>query len=282
MRELESLAERLCRASECAGQRPPRIDWPARLDAGHWFTSPELLSLHGTSLYEAMPEEARRRLAFHEAVNFFSLNLHGERLLVRGLAARAASPEWSALAPYLEHFRADEERHTASFGEFCRRYAGKVYPDRKLALPRAAAAGEEDVLFFARVLIFEEIADAHNRTMANDERLAPLARRINRLHHLDEARHLAFGRALVAELFERHAPSWSAETLAGVRATLAAFVTATWKEYYNPDVYRDTGLDDPYGTRRRAFEETRARRRALTHRCLRTLLEQGILTEVTG
>jgi hypothetical protein len=285
MRDLRLLTERLCRASHTASVRPaPRLEWPARLEGGQWFVSPELISLYDTPVYDALPEAARRRLSFWEAVNFFSLNLHGERFLVRGLAQRAAAPNWRELAPYLEHFHDEEERHTGLFGEFCRRYAGKIYRDRTLVVARQYETGEDDVLFFARALIFEEIVDTYNRRMASDDRLAPVARQINRLHHLDETRHLAFGRALLSALLARHAPAWRAETLARVRAALAGYVTTTWKSYYNADVYRDAGLADAYRLREGAFchPHTRARRDALTRRCLRGLYDQQLLCPNEG
>lgn len=279
MRALADLVERLCRAS--AARPAPRIDWPARLAREQWFVSPELLSLAGTPEYAAMSEPARQRLSFYEAVSFFSLNLHGERFLVRGLTQRAATPTWSPLAPYLQHFRAEEEHHMACFGEFCRRYAGKPYRDRTLVSTREYDVGEDDVLFFARVLIFEEIADAYNRRMAADRRLAPVARQINRLHHLDEARHLAFGRALLPALFAQYASAWNAGTHARVRAALARYLTATWRAYHNPEVYRDAGLGDAYQLRERAFADpqARARRQALSRRCLRVLFDHHVLTE---
>ena len=279
MRTLADLVERLCRVS---ATRPlPPIDWPARVALDQWFFSPELLSLAATPELAAMSQAERQRLSFCEAVNFFSLNLHGERFLVRGLARRAAQPGWSALAPYLEHFRAEEERHMAYFGEFCRRYAGAPYRDRTLIVPRQYVAGEEDVLFFGRVVIFEEIADAHNRYMGADERLAALVRQINRLHHVEETRHLAFGRALLPALLARYAPTWDAGVLARVRAALAAYVAATWRAYYNADAYRDAGLGDVCRLRERAFADVRARayRRAFTRGCLRRLFDHCILTE---
>src|SRR6185295_3917673 len=144
---------------------------------------------------------------------------------------------WERCSPYLHHFLDEENKHLVYFGGFCRRYAGKVYPDRKLDFPRKYAPGEEDFLFFARVLVFEELADVHNQRMAGDERLAPIARRINLIHHLEETRHLVFGRQIVAELFERHAPGWSSGVLDGLRGYLAAWIVATWREYYNPEVY---------------------------------------------
>lgn len=258
------------------------VDWPARLEPGEWFTSPELVSLYETPAWKHMDELARARLSFFEAVNFCSINIHGEKALIEGLAQRLYSktdPAWEACSPYLHHFIDEENKHLVYFGGFCQRYAGKVYADRKLEFPRSYAPGEEDFLFFARVLVFEELVDAHNQRMSNDERLAPVARRINLIHHLEETRHLVFGRQIVAELFAEHAPSWSSQTLESVRGYLAAYVVATWREYYNPDVYADAGLDDPYTLADTAFrdEDRRAHRRELSTRLVHYLLEREIL-----
>src|SRR5512139_833687 len=103
MKELHTLVERLCRASSRRIDAFDDFEWPDALPPGDWCFTPELLSLHGTPEYDALPEPARRRLSFQEAVNFFSLNLHGERILVRGLAERAAAPDWRDAAPYLNH-----------------------------------------------------------------------------------------------------------------------------------------------------------------------------------
>jgi para-aminobenzoate N-oxygenase AurF len=256
------------------------LEWPRTLDRAHYFMSPELISLHGTETWESLDEPARHRLSFWETVNFFSLNIHGERPLVAGLAARLYRDGSEGVEAYLHHFLDEENDHMVYFGGFCRRYAGKVYPDRKLAFPREYAPGEEDFLFFAQVLLFEEIVDAYDTACARDERLEPTARRIHLLHHLDESRHLVFGRRYVAELFERHAAAWSAETLARVRSHLAAFLTTTWGEYYNPSVYADAGLaGDAYAIRAAAFVHPRCRehRRAVTAGCRRYLRETGIL-----
>jgi len=150
-----------------------------------------------------------------------------------------------------------------------------------MALPREYEPGEEDFLFFARVLLFEETVDVYNSRMAQDKRLDSVARDINRMHHRDEARHLAFGRQLVQELYERHAPGWEAETLAEVRRSLVEYVTAIWKEYFNPDVYRDMGIPEPHAFAREAFasDAARARRREISGPALRSLVSAGIFEE---
>jgi hypothetical protein len=283
MRTLEDTVAKLCDASRRKAVDPyTHLDWPEKLDPDQWCTSPELVSLHGTPRWEQLDEAARKRLSFLEAVNFCSINIHGEKVLIEGLAQRLYSTSESAYAtssPYLHHFIDEENKHLVYFGGFCSRYAGKVYPDRKIDFPRKYAPGEDEFLFFARVLVFEEIVDAYNQRNAADDRLAPIARAINHAHHLDESRHLAFGRQIVRELFQSRAPEWSRQTLEGVRKYLSAYFVATWREYYNPDVYTDLDVEDPYELADVAFrdEGQRARRREMSAGLVRYFLENEIL-----
>ena len=278
--EFQALVAKLCAASEKNYMNPyARLEWPDALDRDQWFMSPELISLHGTEAYERLSDSGRQKLSFYEAVNFFSLNIHGEKALVEGLARRLYLVENQLISPYLHHFLDEENKHMVYFGGFCTQYAGGVYPDRKVAFAREYAEGEEDFLFFTKVLIFEEIVDEYNVRMAKDKRLAPIAMDINLIHHQEETRHLAFGRKLVREMFAHHVKEWSEEVLDRVRAYLADYLVATWKEYYNPDAYRDAGLDDPYGTHVRAFAHPACRdhRRSISAKCMNYLLENGIL-----
>lgn len=276
---LATVARRLSRlsAEEAANPRLP-LPWPARIHPEAWCTSPELISIFGTPAWEALDETARRRLSLLECANFFALNIHGEKALLEGIAKRLYARDLAPHAHYLHHFLAEENQHMSWFGEFCHRYAGKIYPDRKIVLPRDHAPGEEDLLFFARAMIFELIVDGYNQRMAKDGRLHPLVCEIHRRHHEDESRHLAFGRLVVEELWQRHAPRWPEETRAAVREYLASYVEATWREYYNPDVYRDAGLPAPYELARTAFAAApaRARREEVQRRCVRVLDEIGL------
>ena len=285
MAGLTRVVDRLCQASRAAGSSPwGGWTWPEALPEDAWYFSPELISLWGTAAHDRLEERQRQRLSFLEAVNFFSLNVHGERALLEGLAHRLYRPGDEAWTSYLHHFLDEENKHMVYFGTFCTKYAGAVYPDRKLSLPREAAEGEEDFLFFAKVLVFEEIVDVYNKRMARDWRLHPLAREINLRHHQDESRHLAFGRRLVRQLFEQHAPHWTAEGVRRVRAYLGEYVRSTWREYYNPAVYRDAGLSDAYGLARLAYaaEPARQRRAEVMRTCFKVLTRIGVLEEVPG
>ncbi|HEY9713640.1 MAG TPA: diiron oxygenase [Chroococcales cyanobacterium] len=279
-------AEKLCELSRQEYVNPyaspyAPTDWPQSLDTNQWSMSRDLISIAGLESFGKLSETEQKRLSFFEAVNFFSLNIHGEKALVEGLARRLYRKDMACVSSYLHHFLDEENKHMLYFGEFCKRYAGKVYPDRKLALERQFEDGEENFLFFAKVMIFEEIVDAYNMRMSIDSSLQDLPRQINLWHHKDEARHLAFGRKLVAALFQRYCPSWSAETLAAIRQYLVDYIRATWKEYYNPLVYRDAGLENPYELQEEALKHPLSvgHRRYISRRLVRFLLASGILNE---
>ncbi len=254
--------------------------WPEALSENHWYMPPELISLHGTSAYEALDEAQRRRLSLFELGNFFSLVLQGERPLVQGLVHRlyskAHSPE---VTEYLHHFVDEENKHMVMFGEFCKRYVGKVYPEKKISLPREYAKGEEEVAFFCKVMVVEELGDYYNLYIEKDESVEPIVRELNKVHHIDEARHLSFGRVYLAELFQKYSPEWSAEELAGFRKWLGDYTRASWGDYYNPTMYKDAGLPDSYELRQMALAHPAclAHRQRASARLVTYFIKHGLL-----
>lgn len=281
-RSLDRSIQALAAASRRNRWDPWELDWPEAISSGEWCMSPELVSLYGTDVWEAIDDSQRRRLARCEAVNFFSLNINGERLLMEGIAKRLYQPHLRDHAEYLHHFLDEENKHSAVFGQFCLRYAEghAPYPDRKLPGDQRLPRAEADVVFFARVLLFEEIVDVLNVHQANDERLAPIVREINARHHADESRHLAYGRAVVTDLVEK--ASFDSATLSRIGADLAVFLEASWREYVNPSVYRDAGIDDPFAAREQAWQADafRNRRRDLSEKPVDFLRRLGLVVEI--
>lgn len=278
---LGETSARLSHLSERSYQNPyTTVEWPEAVHPERdWFSTPEYLSLYGTAIWPDMDERTRRLLAFQEATNFYSLNIHGEKALMQGLAARLYRRDLMDVADYLHHFLDEENKHSIYFGGFCTRYA-QVYRTRQVALERDRPPREvDDFLFFAKTMIFEEIVDRYNWVQARDTRLHPIARFINHNHHVEEARHLVFGRRLVGTLWETCAASWDDATVADVRDQLAQFFIASWREYYNPDVYANVGLDDPWQVADDAWAavEQREHRRAVSTKCLDFLLSNHIL-----
>ncbi|MBL0730315.1 diiron oxygenase [Piscinibacter sp. HJYY11] len=258
------------------------VEWPEALQADVWYMPPELISIYGTPAWESLTEEQQKRLSLYELGNFFSLVLQGERPLVAGLVDRLyAKGNTTSVNEYLHHFVDEENKHMVMFGEFCNRYVGKVYPEKKIVLPREYAKGEEEVAFYCKVMVVEELGDFYNLAIEKDERCDPLVREINKVHHIDEARHLAFGRVQLAELFNKFAPAWSAETLAGFRQWLGDYLRASWGDYYNPTMYRDAGLADSYELRQMAMSHPVCAefRRKASSKVVNYFIKNGLLAE---
>jgi len=258
---------------------PADFDWPEELDTDAWYFTPELISIFGTDTWHAMDEHARKRLSFFEAVNFFSLNIHGEKYLVSEISRRLFAGESPKLSRYLTHFVDEEMRHMMYFAGFCRRYAGKTYPDRTLHSEDSGDAELDQFLLFARINVFEEIVDHYNRVMAKDERLAPVVREINRIHHFEELRHLNFGRRFLQQCLERHVSDWDAQRRASLRHHLEEYLRYVWKQYYSPEVYADAGVRDAFDVWRNAFagDHARSQRSEINHKRLSFLRKLELL-----
>jgi len=98
------------------------------------------------------------------------------------------------------------------------------------------------------ILIGEEITDRYQREMAADDSIQPIVQIVNRIHILEEARHIGFARTELA----RSAARLPRAELPVQRVILgrAAFTVA--RNLVNPQVYRSVGLD-PAEARRAAL-----------------------------
>ncbi|MBK7779017.1 MAG: diiron oxygenase [Sandaracinaceae bacterium] len=259
------------------------IAWPEALSGERYCMAPELMSIWGTEHWDTLTEEQRVRLSLYECANFFSLTLQGERPLVAGLSDRLYSKRVTADATeYLHHFLDEENKHMVMFGMFLNRYVGKVYPEKKVALDRTYAKGEEEVMFFCKALVVEELGDYYNMQMMGDQRIEPIVRELNDLHHRDESRHIAFGRLHLRELSERWLAEWPDEVRVRVQTWLAQYLKASWADFYNPSMYRDAGIPDAFNVRNAilAHPASATLRNTASAKLVRLFVDCGLLTEV--
>ena len=283
--DIEQIATKLSRGSKkLFYDVHTRLDWPDTLDDSVWTMTPEYVSLYGTPVWHELSDEQRRKLAFYECAGFFSMVLHGERPLLEGMSHRLYTLEKSLIVTeYMHHFLDEENKHMVMFSSYLRRYCGKVYPEKKVphASARVLAKGEDDIAFFAKVLVVEELSDVYNVAMAADERLAPIVRTINQTHHVDEARHIHFGRAYLKQLWDRFSPTWTEEQRQAFRTWLIDYINASWRDFYNPSVYRDAGIADPYGVREMALasDVCRAHRQRCSEKYIKNLVDCEMLLE---
>lgn len=259
-----------------------RFDWPEALSGEKWCMAPELCSLYGTEAWDALNEDQRLKLSLYECANFFSLTLQGERPLVAGLSDRLYSKRMDeSSTEYLHHFLDEENKHMIMFGMFLNKYIGKVYPEKKIALDRKYAKGEEEVAFFCKALVVEELGDYYNIKMAKDERLEPIVALLNDVHHRDESRHIAFGRLRLAEVAAEWLPKWDDELRAGFQKWLAQYLKSSWADFYNPTMYKDAGLEGAYKIRKAALAHpaTAEHRERASRKLVNFFLENNLLAE---
>lgn len=251
--------------------------WPDQLDDKLAFT-PALSTLQYLPKSIQLNDEQRRKYLLLECINFFSLNIQGEKALIAGMVTRLHDNYSQEISSYLHHFIDEENKHMAVFSEFCQRYGRRIYSSRKLNLTPDWVGDAEDLLFFARIVIFEEVADYYNRIMMNDADLDSTVRAVHRMHHQDESRHLAFGRQWVGELFNR-ASHWNAEKKSAIADYLSDYMDAIWREYYNPYFLKDAEIPNAYNVSRQLFEhpDAVAFRARVLEPCIAVFRKQGLL-----
>lgn len=249
--------DRLATMAESGYYNPYTIfDWPETLEEDRPWMSEDLVTLAGTERWSELTRERQLAVTRHEAVNFFSLNIHGIRELLSEVVLRIHTKVYAEASEFLHHFIGEENEHMWFFGTFCLNYGKKIYPAAPSAgITKIEGVGEaaSELIIFARILIFEEIVDYFNAHMMADESLPPIAREINRVHHQDESRHVAFGRFIFTELLEQVRADHPAD-IPVLAKYLDAYLDYSIRSLYNPAVYRDAGLGKPLELRRELLE----------------------------
>lgn len=225
------------------------FEWVDSLPDEQWWMSRDLMSVYGTQKMEQLTEAQLMLLSKWESTNFYSLNIHGIRELMMEVTKRIHSPGFEVPSQFFHHFLGEENEHMWFFAQFCLKYSSKIYPDRMRMDPEVLEPDVESFLVFSRILIFEEIVDYFNIRMGRDTTLHPLIRKINSVHHQDESRHVIFGRQMVEHLHSKLREKYSQERLLELEQYLKRYLLAIIQSLYNPAVYRDAGIADPYDFR---------------------------------
>ncbi|MEU7070880.1 diiron oxygenase [Streptomyces narbonensis] len=254
------------------------FEWPDRLPEDMWWMSPELTTTYGTEWAEKLSPQQLHTLSKHESINFYSLNVHGIRELLIEVVARIHTAGFETPSEFFHHFIGEENEHMWFFAEFCLRYGRKIYKQPAGGAEVAGSSAKvQSLLVFTRILIFEELVDHFNSLMAEDERLHETIRGINRIHHQDESRHIAFGRELVGLLHQDLKETATEQELDEISAYLRRYLKHSFDSLYHPQVYRDAGLENPHELRR-SLMESPARAEAE----LRTFRKTAKYLEKTG
>ena len=102
------------------------FDWPESIPQDQPWMSENLVTAAGTEYWDSFTREQQLALTRCEAVNFFSLNVHGIRELLGEVVMRIHSKPYAGASEFLHHFIGEENEHMWFFAQFCLRYGGKL------------------------------------------------------------------------------------------------------------------------------------------------------------
>jgi hypothetical protein len=218
------------------------IDWDAPVELDMKFMPLERTSLYGTPLWERMSDTQRIELSRQELASVASTGLWFELILIQMLARWAYHQDpQDPRTQYALTEIGDETRHILMFAKAIARLGTPTYRPRRFVhqLARVYKATAAGPALFAPVLVAEEITDRLQREMVNDESVHPLVRMVNRIHVVEEARHVRFAREEVSRQMASIGP------IAKVISNLASAIVASFvaSSLISSDVYRQVGLD---------------------------------------
>ena len=253
--------------------------WPESLPQDSYWMSEELISIYGLPVFDQLSRENKILLSKWEVINLFSITFHGEQEIKCDTVHYVESPKDRLTGEYLHYFLREENSHMFFFSKFCKKYAGKIYETRKLKLSSFDNPDIEKFVVFAQALIAEEIVDTFNVAMMQDNNLPDIIREISKRHHIDESRHLAMGKQLLPQLWDKVITSSTQERIQEIRLYLEKTISHFLNSFYNANVYKDAGIDDPLEVRKSALNSDIVvkKQEQITNRLRKYLVGKGIL-----
>jgi hypothetical protein len=257
------------------------IDWDAPLPEGFAFMPFERVSLYGTPLWDELSPEQRIELSKHELASIVSIGLWTELILIQMLVRDAYHRDPRDPRTHYELTEiGDETRHVIMFAKALDRMGVPAYRPPRFVhhLARLYKATARGPMLFGPVLVTEEITDRLQRESMNDDGIHPLVRMVNRIHVVEEARHVRFAREELSREMPRLSPLARAHHRL-VAAIVSALVTSV---LIDPAVYESVGLDHAAARRvARANPHHRQTVRWMGEKIMRFLGENGMVTRVT-
>lgn len=223
------------------------LPWDQAIDKSMYPKRKDHIWIYGTPQCETLNEKQRLELAWLEIGRDISMFIWLEQTippLYMGYINTYKDKINAEMTEYLMIFSKEEIVHTMAFKRFMEK-AGLaqwkppvgLFELLSVKLPTMyPAAG----IFFT--LLIEWIAEIGAMYTTQHDGVEPLARKLFKEHHFDEARHIAFGR-WISEWFFENGP---AEQVAEVRAMAKEIVPKLIAMYtYNPEIADHTSFPFP-------------------------------------
>ncbi|QXC59631.1 diiron oxygenase [Aquihabitans sp. G128] len=241
------VAERVERLNRISVKRviEPDADLPGSVGDGQLLPD-ELLSVHGLGL--PLTAEQRRTLSREEVASILDNGIRFEATLEAGFGLQVcrAGDITDPRVTYLLHEMGEETRHQRMF----QRVIGQIEPQARNPLAghwlmaRIERFGtlwivDHAALLYVMVLAGEEIPDLLQKLASEHPDTDPFLASVNRYHRQEEARHLAFARTMLPEV-------WAAASKVDrfqVHHVAPKLIAQMYAFLVHPGVYEQVGLD---------------------------------------
>lgn len=232
----------------------------------------ELLSVHGLDI-DLTPEQ-KATLSREETAAMLSMGVSFESILNAGFSWQVAtSKDFSdPRVMYMLHEVGEETRHSRAFV----RVIQELQPQAKNPLAGPIPQFVErrflptliksPALLAVMILAGEEIPDLLQKIASEHPDTDPVLAQVNKYHRMEEARHLAFARLTVGELY----PSASLKEKWLIRRIAPLLIDGLFDTFVHPGVYATVGL--PTWKTWKAANRT-PRRRAIKLTAVRPILK---------
>jgi P-aminobenzoate N-oxygenase AurF len=181
-----------------------RLDWSIEVDPGSPDNAPDTtIPIYGSDMWERMDERARRELRHHMGAWMNSQFLHGEQgALICASKIVQTCPDLDSKF-YAATQVMDEARHMETYSRYLREKIELAYPINphlRTLLDDVVRDSRWDMTNLGMQVLIEGLALAAF-SMIRDFSSEPLAKALNTYVMQDEARHVAFGRLALRELY---------------------------------------------------------------------------------
>jgi hypothetical protein len=181
-----------------------RLDWSQEVDLKNPLGFPDYyVSIYGSEIWNKLNEEERGTVRLHLDAWRFSQFLHGEQgALICSAKIVQTVPDIDSKF-YAATQVVDEARHVEVYSRYLReklQLAYPINPHLKTLLDQAITDSRWDLTYLAMQVIIEGLALAAFSTI-RDLATEPLGKALNAYVMQDEARHVAFGRLALRDLY---------------------------------------------------------------------------------
>jgi hypothetical protein len=193
-----------------------------------------------------LSDRERATLSREELASVVISGIRFETFLMSGFAAQMACTAdlTDPRIVYMLHEMGEETRHSRLFIRLVDQLQPKATDPLHARLGQKIFRGvlrtvlNRPAVFCVLVLAGEEIPDLFQKKIADHPETDPFVRDVNHYHRMEEARHLAFARAVLPELW----PEASLLDRALVRFEIPRLIRVMFNGMVHPGVYRTIGL----------------------------------------